>query len=285
MRILVLVYATTLLGQPDAATVMSQAAANVEKAADARKQYVYQQSVRSSLTRSSGQRERRERREYSVIPNETRTDKKLVSFQGEYRKGKQMLAYTEPGFRTKGGDIDGELIEELTRGLIDDKDSRDGIPRSLFPLSSRELAFYRFAMNGETVMNGRRTYRITFEPLKKGHCIHIGGDESNDCEPTAWKGETWIDAEDLQPARIITELAFRIPWGVRVFLGTNVQQTGFSITYYRAGENVWFPATYGTEFRLNVLWGYRRTIALSMESSGFQKTSASSTIEYDLPKQ
>ena len=78
MRILVLVYATTLLWQPDAATVMSQAAANVERAADARKQYVYQQSVRSSLTRSSGQRERRERREYSVIPNETRTDKKLV---------------------------------------------------------------------------------------------------------------------------------------------------------------------------------------------------------------
>jgi hypothetical protein len=114
MRMLVLVYATTLLGQPDAATVMSQAAANVERAAEARKQYVYQQSVRSSLTRSSGQRERRERREYSVIPNETRTDKKLVSFQGEYRKGKQMLAYTEPGFRTKGGDIDGELIEELT---------------------------------------------------------------------------------------------------------------------------------------------------------------------------
>jgi hypothetical protein len=71
---------------------------------------------------------------------------------------------------------------------------------------------------------------------------------------------------------------------VRVFLGTNVQQTGFSITYHRAGENVWFPATSGTEFRLNVLWGYRRTIALSMESNGFQKTGASSTIEYDLPK-
>jgi hypothetical protein len=165
---------------------------------------------------------------------------------------------------------------------------RDLLPTDqtrMFPLSSKELAFYRFAMNGETVLNGRRTYRIAFAPVMKGHCPHIGGDESNDCEPTAWKGEAWIDAEDLQPARIITELAFRIPWGVRVFLGTNLQQTGFSISYYRAGENVWFPATYGTEFRLNVLWGYRRTIALSMESSGFQKTNASSRIEYDLPKQ
>ena len=67
-----------------------------------------------------------------------------------------------------------------------------------------------------------------------------------------------------------------------MFLGTNLRQTGFSVTYVRVAENVWFPATYGTEFRFNVLWGYKRTVTLSMESSAFQKTNATSKINYDV---
>ena len=68
---------------------------------------------------------------------------------------------------------------------------------------------------------------------------------------------------------------------VRIFLGTNLSQTGFSVAYERVAENVWFPATYGTEFRFNVLWGYKRTVTLSLESSGFRKTDVNSAIHYD----
>jgi len=275
-----------LAAQPaeeSATAIMSKVAANVEKAAEARKQYVYQQKVRSSLIRGSGEPSRRENREYSVFPGEKGTEKKLVSFKGEYRKGKAMSGYSEPGFKYKDNDMDGELIEEFTDDLVNDKQSRDGIPHSLFPLRSKDLPQYRFSMKGETEYNGRRTYRILFEPHKTEHCIHVGSDERNDCSGAAWKGEAWIDAVELQPVKIDTQLAFSIPWGVRVFLGTNFRQMGFSVTYARVGENVWFPATYGTEFRFNVLWGYRRTITLAMESSGFQKTDAVSKIEYDLP--
>src|SRR5262249_14955121 len=154
-----------------------------------------------------------------------------------------------------------------------------------FPLRSKDLPYYRFSMKEQTDYKGRRTYRILFEPVKKENCVHIGGDSDNDCDSRPWKGEVWIDAAEFQPARIDTQLAFSIPWGIRVFLGTNLRQVGFSITYVRVGDNVWFPATYGTEFRFNVLWGYKRTITLSMENSGFQKTAATSKIEYDLPKQ
>jgi hypothetical protein len=230
---------TLLPAQPapeTAAAIMEKVAANVERAAEARSQYVYQQRVRSSLIRGNGQLSRKEEREYSVIPGEKGTEKKLVSFVGLYRKGKNMLSYPKPGFKYKENDIDGELIEEFAESLVNDKQSRDGIPHSLFPMRSKDL-------------------------------------------------EIWIDAADLQPARIQTELAFSIPWGVRVFLGTNFRQMGFSISYHRAGDGVWFPATYGTEFRFNVLWAYKRTITLSLESTGFQKTAATSTIEYDLPKQ
>ena len=263
---------------------MSKVAANVEKAAEARKQYVYQQRVRSSLIRGRGQPSRKEDREYSVFPGEKGTDKKLVSFKGEYRKGKAMISYSEPGFKYQDNDIDGELIEDINDDLVNDKQSRDGIPHSLFPLRSKDLPQYRFSMKGEIEYKGRRTYQILFEPLKTVHCIHIGSDDKDDCGGQTWKGEAWIDAAELQPVRIDTQLAFSIPWGVRVFLGTNFRQMGFSVTYVRVGENVWFPATYGTEFRFNVLWGYRRTITLAMESSGFQKTDAVSKIEYDLPK-
>jgi hypothetical protein len=57
---------------------------------------------------------------------------------------------------------------------------------------------------------------------------------------------------------------------------------GFSILYDRVAENVWFPVSYGTEFRFNFPWGYKRTVTLSLESNGFQKTDANSTIQYDL---
>ena len=263
---------------PDVQQIMAKVAANVESSTEARRQYVYHQRVRSSLVRASGQLARKEKREYEVIPGEKHTEKKLVTFAGEYRKGKDMVPYSTPGYTYKDVDIDGELINEITNDLVNEKDSRDGIPHSLFPLSSRDLFRYAFTLKGEGEYQGRRIYRIGFVPQKKELCVQIGGDHEGDCD-SAWKGEAWIDAEELQPVRIQTDLAFAIPWGVRVFLGTNLRQTGFSVTYRRVAENVWFPDTYGTEFRFDVLWAYKRTVTLSLESDGFRKADAASTIK------
>ena len=66
---------------------------------------------------------------------------------------------------------------------------------------------------------------LVFEPLEKELCIHVGGGE-NPCADRQWKGEAWIDAEEFQPVRIETQLAQGVPWGIRVFLGTNVRQLG-----------------------------------------------------------
>ena len=67
----------------DATAIMVQVAANVEKAVEARRQYVYQQTVRASLARTNGQLARREKRHYLVIPSATGSEKKLVPFEGE----------------------------------------------------------------------------------------------------------------------------------------------------------------------------------------------------------
>ena len=46
-----------------------------------------------------------------------------------------MIPYSEPGYKYKDVDIDGELIDQLTlNDLVNEKGSRDGIPSSLFPL-------------------------------------------------------------------------------------------------------------------------------------------------------
>jgi hypothetical protein len=254
------------------------------KYGEARRQYVYQQTVRASLTRTNGQFARREKRQYLVIPSPTGTEKKLVSFQGEYRRGKQSGTYQEPVKDRQNVGIDAELLQDLTEELINAKEARDGIPHNLFPLRSVDLPAYSFTMKGELQHQGQRTYRIAFEPAKKAKemCVHERRDEDADCVNTPWMGEAWIDAAELEPVRIDTHLAFKVPWAVRTFLGTNLKQAGFAITYQRIADGVWFPATYGTEFQVDVLFLYKRTIAMNLESSSFQKTDSTSKIEYDL---
>lgn len=155
---------------PDALAIMKQVAANTDTATEARRLYVYHQRVRSSLMRSNGQLVCKEAREYTVVPQEKATDKKLVSISGECREGKRIVAYsapadTKPGLKEKGSGTevngDRESIAGLVNDLANDPNSRDGIPRQLFPLQSAELNSYRFAFKGETTVKGRRAYDIT----------------------------------------------------------------------------------------------------------------------------
>ena len=81
MRIAVFLFlGTSVALAEDATAIMAQVAANVEKAVDARRQYVYQQTVRASLARTNGQFGRREKCQYLAIPSATGTEKKLVCF-------------------------------------------------------------------------------------------------------------------------------------------------------------------------------------------------------------
>lgn len=266
----------------DAAAIMARVAANMESGVEARRKYLYQQQVTAKLVRTNGQIARQERREYRAVPGKDRTEKHLVRLDGEYQKSRNdTIRYSEPGFKKGGMDIDGELMEDLIEHLVNDKKSRDGIPHSLFPLTTKDLPFYHFTHKGIEEHQGRRTHRIAFEPASKSNCVHIGSDEGGkDCR-TPWKGEALIDAAESQPLRIATDLDFRMPWGVKVFLGTNLRQTGFSVNYRRVAENVWFPVAYGTEFRLDVLFGYKRVITMALDSRDFRRTEVDSGIRFD----
>lgn len=276
----------------DALSIMRKMADKTEAASEARRQYVYHQHVQSSFLKTNGQLICRESRDYTVIPQETTTERKMVSFAGVCRQGNKMVPYSPPGqvlpgARERPAGAGDRLAAQVTSdresiaGVIDDfavdQKARDGIPRRLFPLSASELTRYTFTLKADTMIDGRPAHDILFEPvdIKKSHCIDI---DANGCSP--WKGEAWIDAEDLQPVRIDTQLAKGVPMVMRVMLGFNLHQLGFSLTYRRVAPGVWFPATYGTEFRITLLWGYKRTITLSMENTDFKRTDAQSTIEF-----
>ena len=267
---------------PDAAAIMAKVAANVADSAEARRHYVYKQRVVATVARSDGKLARKETSEYTAVPQKSTTEKTLTKFAGEYREGNRMIAYSQPGAGSRNDHGDSNIVHDLVEELVNAKGSRDGIPHSLFPLGVDEIQYYKFSVKGETVLQGRTVFDILFEPKEiQDLCIHVGGDEDNSCHQ--WKGEVWIDKQEYQPVRIHTEMAKGVPWGVRLFLGINIRQLGFSVTYQRAGEGAWFPASYGTEFRITVLWGYKRTITLAMDNTEFRKTDASSTIQFDGP--
>lgn len=69
----------------DALAIMQKVAANTAAATDARRQYVYTQSVRASLARGDGRIARKETRQFLVVPQETTTDA-LSMESSDFRK-------------------------------------------------------------------------------------------------------------------------------------------------------------------------------------------------------
>src|SRR5580658_1418597 len=88
--------------QGDAMEIMKKVAANIAAATEGRRQYVYHQRIRAGLLKTNGEVVCRESREYTVVPQPTTTKKKLVSFSGECRQGKEMVAYAEPSVTRPG---------------------------------------------------------------------------------------------------------------------------------------------------------------------------------------
>lgn len=80
-----------------------------------------------------------------------------------------------------------------------------------------------------------------------------------------------IDAEEFQPLSVFTHLSRRIPFAIRTFLGTDLPGVGFNVEYRRFDDGVWFPVSFGTEFRLRAVFFINREITISLENSGFQR--------------
>ena len=254
---------------PDVAAIMARVGENQEHASELRREFTFHQKQLLRLNRGNGKIAREEKREYDVTPGAERVSKELTRFEGRYEYKGRYVAYDHPGYTYKDMDIDGELIDDLSSDLTDDRRSRDGIGCDLFPLTPREQRKYRFRLLGTESYRGRQVYRVAFEPKPKP-----------EMDEAAWKGEALIDAAEYQPVNVHTKLAVKIPLAVKTLLGTDIKGLGFSVTYQKFDEGVWFPVSYGGEFEIRAVFFYKRIIAVNMVNDGFRRTNVKSSVTY-----
>ncbi len=244
--------------------IMRRVAENQDRAQLERNQYVYEQHVRVDIRRTNGKLAREENADLLVLPAAKGSTRNTESLKGRYWKHGHYIDFTGDPAPDSGG-LDGSLAQSFREDLISD-DSKDGMAKDLFPLTTAEQKDYKFKLEGETVVSGRAAYRIAFSPADK--------------DDFTWAGEALIDKEEFEPVSVYTRLSRRIPFFVRTMLGTDLPGLGFNTQYRRVGPNIWFPVSFGTEFRLHAVFFINRVITVSMESSGFKRTSIDSAVHY-----
>ncbi|HLH05455.1 MAG TPA: hypothetical protein VKX25_21985 [Bryobacteraceae bacterium] len=257
---------------------MQQVAAHQDRSEQLREQYTYTQKVRIRAIYSNGKLAREELCVYQAVPAKHSTEKELKHFEGRYAYKDKLIAYQKPGEENPNRkvDIDAGVLPGLRDGLIDDKDSRDGLGKDLFPLSSAEVKKYDYSLMDEQNRDGRAVYHIRFRPKKERQ----GWED----EETIWAGEALIDKQDEQALWVTTRMAKGIPLLVRTMLGTNLRQLGFTVSYKRVDSGIYFPATYGGEFDVRAVFFYKRTFTISLENTDFRRAHAESTISYQSPQ-
>jgi hypothetical protein len=206
-----------------------------------------------------------------ISPEQNASQQQLLNLDGRYLHKGQYFHYTtlrnhettEPRnteAKSEKDDLDGidiDLVEGLRKDLADDK-SKDGLDKNLFPLTTEKQHEYLFTLQGRQKMNGRDVYRVGFRPKDK--------------QDYDWKGEAFIDTQEFEPVVVYTTMSRKLPLAVRTLLGTSLPGLGFSVTYDRQPDGVWFPVSFGTEFRVRVLFFFSRDISMSLENSHFEKT-------------
>lgn len=247
-----------------AADIMKQVAANQDREQKDRENYVYSEHIRVMIRRSSGKLAREEASDLVVTPGAKDTTRKVRSINGRYWKDGRYNDFSgEP--IPEAESLDGQLAQNFREDLTQDK-SKDGMGKDLFPLTSEAQKDLSFELVDEEVVAGRKAYRIRFGPTNR-HEI-------------TWAGEALIDKEELQPISVYTRLSRRLPLFVRAALGTDLPGLGFNLQYRRIDKDVWFPVSFGTEFRLHAVFFINRNISVSVENKDFKKLSVDSQIQY-----
>ena len=254
---------------PDVQQIMSRVGVNQARSLEERQNWVYTQKQLLRMVRGNGKIAREEHREYTVTPKFRGVGKKLVRFDGKYENKGKFHTYDKPGYEYKGTDIDGQILDSMSNDMTNDKGSRDGLDHGLFPLTYHQQLKYDFKLVGREEFHGRPVFRVSFEPKPK-----------QDFDDSLWKGEALIDAEEYQPVLVTTKMARGLPLVVKTLLGTNLKGLGFSVSYQKFADGVWFPVSYGGEFYVRAAFVYRRTISVSLANSDFRHTDVNSSVAY-----
>ena len=240
---------------------MERVATNQDRSQVLRKEYVYKQHIHI-LTHKGARLMREETADYDVVPTPDGTEKQRKLLSGRYWH-KRTYETFEGDNVPEEDSLDGGLIKDFRDDLLNDK-TKDGLAKDLFPLTSEEQKAYAFTLLGQAVEGGRSVYHIGFRP--------------KDRDEITWAGEAFIDTAEFEPVRVFTKLSRRIPFMVRTMLGTDLPGLGFNVVYHKLEDGVWFPATFGTEFRLHAVFFINRQISISLQNTAFERTHVKSTM-------
>ena len=282
--------------------IMARVAGNQDRAEAARTRLVYVQHARIQ-SRKGGTVMCEEVTDTRVVPSATGQAKTLLAISGHVREGKRVIHYTtlphEAGAKSAEGekpdgvdvnvgdketvldsdagnapvavsDTDIDLVENMRGNFTSDKKSKDGVGAGLFPLTTAQQKDMAFELKGRESKNGRETYHVVFRPKDKSDF--------------GWKGEAWIDTAAFEPVVVRTALSRSLPLGVRMLLGTNVPGLGFTAVYAPQAGDVWFPASFGTEFKVRLLFVFHRDIVVSVENRAFEQTHVNATVHAEAAK-
>ncbi len=260
-----------------AAEIMRRVAANQERAESERAHYVYVQHARVASLK--GKRLLCEEvTDSRVLPQSSGSDREFLRFEGKFWQRNHYVPYGRllsnthvksddavnvEVVETENENTDVGLVESLREGLMS-RDSKDGLAAGLFPLTSKAQSSYDYRLVGRERMNGRETFHIAFAPKATGDY--------------GWMGDAWIDSEAFQPVLVRTRLSRNMPFLVKTMLGTNIPGLGFAVTYAPQPDGTWFPTSFGTEFKIHVLFFFSRQITMSAVNNGFEKTHVESRI-------
>ena len=253
---------------PSIDDIMGRVAANQAKSVEARKQFVYRQQELVAMHQSNGRMTCEQRREYTVTPLADGIERRLVN--PPEKNGDESRCNV---------DLSGSSGENLSVTTGSEGDSfstslgktKDGVPRGLFPLTASEQHVYEYKLADTEMYAGRKVYRVTFRPNKQKDASGNQG---------YWKGEALIDVEEFQPVRVNTDLTIGIPLPVRILLGTSVHGVGFTVSYQRLGDGVWFPSGFGGEFSVRALFFFKQVVSVNITNSDFRHTDVNSTLTF-----
>lgn len=257
---------------PSAAAIMARVAANQDRSNQLRADYIYHQRIHVTSRKTNGKLMCEETAEYLVVPSAKGTNRELKHVTGRYwHKGRYLNFDHRPrggneGIQTGPGNatVDCQVADQLGNNLTGEK-SKDGIEQDLFPLTTAKQGKYQFQLIGREILAGRSVYRVSFKPKDK--------------HDFAWAGEADIDAHDFEPVDVYTKLSRRIPRVIRALV-VALPGVGFNLEYQRQPDGVWFPSSFGTEFKLRLFMFYRREYTISLENTGFTRTHVTSKMQY-----
>jgi hypothetical protein len=252
---------------PSIDDIMARVAANQEKSVAARAQFVYRQEELFALRRGNGSMECQAKREYTVMPGPRGAVRQMV--KSEDVSNQCSINLDGDSGKSASLHTGGPANEGFSGSL---GESKDRIPRELFPLTAKQQRMYTYKLVGTETVQGRPAYRVSFRPNRQ---------RDEDGSEGYWKGEALIDAAEFQPVLVTTDLTAKVPMAVQLLLGTNVKGVGFSVSYRRVADGVWFPASFGGEFKFNVLFFYRRSISINVKNSDFKRTDVNSNLAFD----